>query len=54
MAYFEKACEYLKSEQSNKVEQYGYHAEMVATNWFIKQKLNYIHNNPVKDNVAIL
>jgi hypothetical protein len=25
----------------------GYHAEIIETNWFIKQKL-IIHNNPVK------
>ena len=32
----------------------GYHAEIIETNWFIKQKVNYIHNNPVKDKVVTL
>ena len=30
----------------------GYHAEIIETNWFIKQKVNYIHNNPVKEKVV--
>ena len=47
--YFQKACEHLKREQNYKVWQDGYHAEIVETNWFIKQKVNYIHANPVKD-----
>jgi REP element-mobilizing transposase RayT len=52
--YFKKACEHLKREQHNKIWQDGYHAEIVETNWFIKQKVNYIHNNPVKDKIVIL
>jgi REP element-mobilizing transposase RayT len=54
LAYFEKACEHLKREQNYKVWQDGYHAETIETNWFIKQKVNYIHNNPVKDKVVTL
>jgi REP element-mobilizing transposase RayT len=54
LAYFEKACEHLKRNQTYKVWQDGYHAEIVETNWFIKQKVNYIHNNPVKDKVVTL
>ena len=27
----------------------GYHAEHIYSNKFIKQKIDYIHNNPVKD-----
>lgn len=50
--YFQKACEHLKREQQFKVWQDGYHAEIVETNWFIKQKVNYIHNNPVKDKIV--
>lgn len=50
--YFQKACQHLKREQQFKVWQDGYHAEIVETNWFIKQKVNYIHNNPVKDKVV--
>ena len=45
--YFKKACEHLKRDQQYKIWQDGYHAEIVATNWFIKQKVNYIHNYPV-------
>ena len=40
--YFQKSCEHLKREQQYKVWQNGYHAEIVETNWFIKQKVNYI------------
>jgi REP element-mobilizing transposase RayT len=52
--YFKKACEHLKREQQYKVWQDGYHAEIVETNWFIKQKLNYIHNNPVQEKLVTL
>jgi REP element-mobilizing transposase RayT len=52
--YFKKSCEHLKREQQHKVWQNGYHAEIVVTNWFIKQKVNYIHNNPVKDKIVAL
>lgn len=44
---FRKACEHLKREQQYKVWQDGYHAEFASSNWFIKQKIKYIHNNPV-------
>ena len=52
--YFQKACEHLKREQKFKVWQDGYHAELVESNWFIKQKVEYIHNNPVKDKIVSL
>ncbi|MBC7525482.1 MAG: transposase, partial [Flavobacterium sp.] len=52
--YFQKACEHLKREQNFKVWQDGYNAELVETNWFIKQKVAYIHNNPVKDKTVSL
>lgn len=52
--YFQKACQHLKREQNYKVWQDGYHAELVETNWFIKQKVNYIHSNPVKDKIVAL
>jgi hypothetical protein len=45
LTYFQKACEHLKREQHHKVWQDSYHAELFETNWFIKQKVNYIHNN---------
>jgi REP element-mobilizing transposase RayT len=51
---FKKACAHLKREQEYKVWQDGYHAEIVETNWFIKQKINYIHNNPVKEKIVTL
>ncbi len=54
LAYFEKASAHLKRDQSYKVWQDGYHAEIIETNWFIKQKVDYIHNNPVKDKVVTL
>ena len=50
--YFRKACEHLKRDQQYKIWQDGYHAEIVETNQFIKQKVNYIHNNPVKDKIV--
>ena len=52
LEYFQKACQHLKREQQFKVWQDGYHAELVETNWFIKQKVSYIHNNPVKDKIV--
>ena len=62
LSYFQKVYEHLKREQNYKVcftsspfrlgWQDGYHAEIVETNWFIKQKVNYIHNNPVKDKIV--
>lgn len=52
--YFQKACEHLKKNQSYKVWQNGYHAEHIYSNTFIKQKMDYIHNNPVKDKIVAL
>jgi REP element-mobilizing transposase RayT len=54
LEYFQKSCEHLKKEQKHKVWQGGYHAEIVQSNWFIKQKINYIHNNPVKEKIVAL
>jgi REP element-mobilizing transposase RayT len=54
LAYFHKACEHLKKEQKYKVWQNGYHAEHIYSNKFIRQKLDYIHNNPVKDKIVTL
>jgi hypothetical protein len=50
--YFKKSCEHLKRNQTYKVWQNGYHAEKVYSNKFIKQKINYIHNNPVVDKMV--
>jgi REP element-mobilizing transposase RayT len=52
LTYFKKACEHLKKEQTYKVWQDGYHAEIIYSNTFIKQKVDYIHNNPVKDKIV--
>lgn len=51
---FKKACEHLKRNQEYKVWQNGYHAEHIYSNSFIKQKINYIHNNPVKAKIVTL
>jgi REP element-mobilizing transposase RayT len=50
--FFNKACEHLKRTQTYKVWQDGYHAEICSSNTFIKQKLNYIHNNPLIDKIV--
>ncbi len=50
--YFKKACQHLKRKQNYKVWQDGYHAEKVYSNKFIKQKINYIHNNPVVEKLV--
>lgn len=49
---FRKACEHLKRDQQYKVWQTGYHAESLITAKFIKQKLHYIHDNPVKARIV--
>jgi len=49
---FREACVHLKRDQQYKVWQNGYHAEFATSNWFIRQKINYIHNNPVKDKIV--
>jgi REP element-mobilizing transposase RayT len=54
LPYFQKACEHLKRDQKYKVWQDGFHPEIVETNWFIKQKVDYIHNNPVVDKIVTL
>ena len=53
LAYFADACGHLKRDQQFKVWQDGYHAEIVNSSWFIKQKVNYIHNNPVIDKIVV-
>lgn len=54
LPYFKKVCEHLKRNQQYKVWQDGYHAEIVETNGFIRQKIDYIHNNPVKEKIVTL
>jgi hypothetical protein len=50
--YFNEACLHLKRKQKYKVWQNGYHAEHVYSNKFIKQKVNYIHQNPVVEKIV--
>lgn len=50
--YFKEACSHLKRNQQYKVWQNGYHAEICYTNRFLKQKLDYIHHNPVLDKIV--
>lgn len=52
LEYFQKACQNFKKEQNYKVWQNGYHAEHIYSNKFIKQKVDYIHKNPVKDKIV--
>ena len=52
LAYFNEVCSHLKRKQLYKVWQNGYHAEHVYSNNFIKQKLDYIHQNPVVEKIV--
>lgn len=50
--YFKKSCEHLSRPQSYKVWQDGYHAEEVFSNQWVKEKIHYTHQNPVKDKIV--
>ncbi len=50
---FLKACEDLSNKQQYKVWQDGYHAEEILTKEFLDQKLNYIHQNPVNEQIVL-
>ena len=52
LAYFQEACRHLKRTQNYKVWQDGYHAEIVYSNKFIKEKVTYIHQNPVRAKIV--
>lgn len=52
LKYFEDACYRLKRDQKYKVWQDGYHAEHLFSQKFLRQKLNYTHNNPVKEKIV--
>ena len=52
LGYFKKSCEHLKRPQGYKVWQDGYHAEEVYSNKWIREKINYIHQNPVREKVV--
>ncbi len=45
-------CKHLKREQTYKLWQDGNHAEVICTNKFFDQKLNYIHQNPVEEMIV--
>ena len=49
---FKDSCEHLKRDQKYKVWQNGYHAEQVYSQQFLKQKITYIHENPVQDRIV--
>jgi len=50
---FEKACEHLKKNQKYKVWQNGNQAKEIFSSAFFYEKLEYIHNNPVKKMMVI-
>ena len=49
LTIFSNACKHLKREQSYKIWQDGNQAKEIFSNQFLYEKLNYIHQNPVKD-----
>ena len=52
LEHFAAACEHLKRNQQYKVWQNGFHPEELRTNRFIYQKVEYLHNNPVKEGIV--
>ncbi len=49
LEYFQKACEHLAKDQKYKIWQDGNQAKEIFSPAFLYEKLEYIHNNPVKD-----
>ncbi|MCK5028258.1 MAG: transposase [Bacteroidales bacterium] len=49
LEYFSNACRHLKKEQKYKVWQDGNQAKEIYSNKFLFEKLNYMHQNPVKE-----
>ena len=49
---FRESCAHLKRNQTFKVWKTGYHAMWLYSDWFIRQKFEYIHLNPVKDEIV--
>jgi len=49
---FKTAASNLKRTQRYKVWKTGYHAKEIYSNAFALQKLNYIHQNPVKEGIV--
>jgi hypothetical protein len=52
LAHFKEAAENLKNVKDYKFWQDGNHAEMIESNKLFDQKLNYIHNNPVNEQIV--
>ncbi|MDQ0595541.1 hypothetical protein QFZ37_003910 [Chryseobacterium ginsenosidimutans] len=52
LEYLKKSCENLSRSQNFKVWQDGYHVEEVFSNKWIKEKINYVHQNPVKQKIV--
>lgn len=52
MDLLRKFCEELSRPQNYKAWQDGYHAELVFSNEWIKEKIQYIHQNPVKEKIV--
>ncbi len=48
----QKYCAHLKRNQQFKLWQDGNHAEVIFSNKFFDQKLDYIHQNPVEDMIV--
>ena len=49
LEYFRKTGDNLKGISHYKFWQTGNHAEIISSNSFFDEKLNYIHNNPVEE-----
>ncbi len=52
LAAFSKAGKDLKRIKNNKVWKDGNHPKEIETNYFLDQKLNYIHQNPVEAGIV--
>ena len=53
LKYFKDSCTHLKRSQQYKVWQDGYHAEVIFLENFLKEKINYIHQNPVEEKIVM-
>ena len=52
LEYFRKAGENLRGITNYKFWQDGNHSEMISSNNFFDEKLDYIHNNPVEEMIV--
>jgi len=46
--YFRRAAQFYGQKSAFKIWQDGYHPEEIHTEAFFQQKLNYLHDNPVR------